>query len=163
NRLSCLSATVICITISLQNQSPAPIVGDSEIASPVEISKRSFRRRFVNCRWIGGELRDLRDCVCKIWSGTEHVVHLAANVRLVLFLIVWCRFARRFDESCTGYHGRRDWRRIFHVETFEDNVRVAALVNLELSIFPIANTLNPKNVLQFPHILHLKRFFQLTL
>ena len=57
------------------------------------------------------ELRDLRDCVCEIGSGSERIVHLAANVRLILFLTCRRRFIGRFAELCAALHGRTtDWR-----------------------------------------------------
>ena len=45
-------------------------------------------------------MRDLRDCVCEIGSGTELVVYLAANVRSILLLVCRRTFVGRFAELC---------------------------------------------------------------
>jgi photosystem II stability/assembly factor-like uncharacterized protein len=71
-------------------------------------------------------------------------------------------FVGRFAELCAGSHGGRDWSRIFHAESLENNVRIAALVNLDESIFSITMNLNPQEILQLPHILHVESLVELS-
>ena len=87
--ISHTQSRIICITISLQDQSLASVVHDSEIAGLVEISKRSFfakefddigRKDLANVR-RGGGLRaiEMSVSVAPFYRGDFEVLFVGAR------------------------------------------------------------------------------------